>query len=73
MNTFVEHVVRRLRSDLPAAPGDPLQHAIGDTFGVMYAAPLALIGLVWLCSATDVSVIARVAESAAGRRTIVAV
>ena len=52
-------LVRRLRSDLPAAPGEPLLHAIGDTFGVLYAAPLALIGLVWLCIATDASVIAR--------------
>jgi len=59
MSTFVEHLVRRLRPDLPTAPGDPLQRAIGDTFGVMYAAPLTLIGLVWLCAATDVSVIAR--------------
>jgi serine phosphatase RsbU (regulator of sigma subunit) len=58
MSTFVERLVRRLRSDLPAAPGEPLLHAIGDTFGVMYAAPLTLIGLVWLCAVTDVSVIA---------------
>lgn len=59
MSAFVERLVRRLRPDLSAAAGEPWLHAVSDTFGVVYAAPLAVIGVAWLIAATDVAVIVR--------------
>ena len=54
-----EHIARRLRPELRAVSGEALQRAVNDVFGVVYAAPLALIGLVWLIAATEVDVLAR--------------
>ncbi len=39
--------------------GETLQRAVNDVIGVVYAAPLTLIGLAWTIAATDVNVIAR--------------
>jgi serine phosphatase RsbU (regulator of sigma subunit) len=54
-----ERGAKRLRPDLRAVTGEALQRAVNDTFGVVYAAPLAVIGVVWLIAATDVAVIVR--------------
>lgn len=54
-----ERLAIRLRPELRAASGEALQRAVNDVFGVAYAAPLALIGLLWTIAATDLTVIAR--------------
>ena len=54
-----ERTAKRLRPELCAVSGEALQRAVNDVFGVVYAAPLALIGLVWLIAATNVNELAR--------------
>ncbi len=55
----IEHWTQRLRPEVRSASGEALQRAALDTFGVIYAAPLVVIGLAWLVAVTDVSLIAR--------------
>jgi len=55
----IEHWTKRLRPELRTASGEALQRATLDTLGVLYAAPLALIGVIWLAAVTDVNLITR--------------
>ncbi len=61
----LERWTQRLRPEVSSASGEAVPRAALDTLGVIYAAPLVVIGLVWLVTATDVKLIAREAAPAA--------
>jgi len=50
-------IAKRFWPELETMSGQRLAGAVGDVVGFLYAAPLALLGLVWLMAVTDLTLI----------------
>ena len=59
MEALLLAVAKRFRPDLKTATGLERVAGVADVIGLLYAVPLALLGLVWLIAVTDLTVLAR--------------
>jgi serine phosphatase RsbU (regulator of sigma subunit) len=57
MEHILPAITKKLRPDLETLNGLERAMAIAEAVGLLYAAPLALVGLLWLVAATDATVI----------------
>ncbi|MBN1177693.1 MAG: SpoIIE family protein phosphatase [Anaerolineae bacterium] len=57
MDHFLQAMARRLRPDFDALSDVERTAYVGDLFGILYGAPLALGVLVWLAASTEVAVL----------------
>jgi serine phosphatase RsbU (regulator of sigma subunit) len=53
MNDIIYNLAKKLRPDLVSYSGQQRMSATADVFTLVYTAPLALIGLIWLIAVSD--------------------